>query len=401
MITEDKLIKANQEEQTAPQVDKKEENSFADLLEDYDVEPLIKGQFVEGEILQIEDNVILADVDAKRTAVIPPQDLEKIEDGILEQLAVGDEVTLYVLRTPIGEEDLLVSLNKGLEQQDWADAQDYLADEELLELEVIGYNKGGLIVAFGNLHGFVPRSHVPQLQHVHNKTQLASKKAKLVGEQLPLKVIEVNRNQRRLILSAKKAQGELRRNRLEELKLQEGETIRGRITNLVKFGAFVDLGGVEGLVHISEIAWENVEDPADYLAPGEAIEVMVQSVDIEEERVSLSRKALQPSPWDLFDESHAVGDLLEGVVMNVTDFGAFVLVADGIEGLVHVSEMRGTRNAAPQDVLFPGDTILVRILNIQPERQRLALSQRQISRDEEMAWIWQQEQLSAKADEEE
>jgi small subunit ribosomal protein S1 len=365
--------------------------SFARLLDEYDPAPLRRGQYVKGEILQIDQNVILADVDAKRTAVVPPQDIALIEEDDLGQLAVGDEVTLYVLQTPQGSEDLLVSLNKGLEQQDWANAKAYLDNEELLKCEVIGHNKGGLVVAFSHLRGFVPASHIPQLQHIHNQHTLLSQKAKLVGEELLLKVIEVDRQRRRLVLSAKKAQKERRQQRLLELKLKQGKTTTGRVTNLVKFGAFVDLDGVEGLIHISEIAWQKVEKPAEFLTPGEEVEVLIQSVDVERERVSLSRKALLPSPWELFAQTHAAGDLVEGVVTNVVDFGSFALVADGIEGLIHVSEMLGTQDAAPQEVLVPGDTVLVRILKIQPEQQRLALSQRRVGQNEEMEWIWQRQ----------
>lgn len=322
----------------------KQDASFADMLADYEPASLKQGQYIQGEILQINDNVILADVDAKRTAVVPPQDIIKLGEEKFDQLSVGDEVTLYVLRTPVGDEDLLVSLNKGLEQKDWVDAKAYLENSELLELEVIGHNKGGLIVSFGNLHGFVPTSQVPQLKHNHNQSQLASQKAKLIGEELSLKVIEVDRERQRLILSAKSAQKEVRQQQLQELKLREGETATGRITNLVNFGAFVDLGDIEGLVHISEIDWQRVDKPSEFLTRGEEIEVLIQSVDVEQERVQLSRKALLPSPWELFEESHSINELIEGVVTNVTDFGAFALVADGIEGLIHVSEIRGVQN---------------------------------------------------------
>lgn len=401
MFTVDKMENQRQEIQTPANNNNKRNTSFAELLEEYEPELLRQGQYVQGEILQIEDNIILADVAAKRTAVVPPQDIEQIEEDDLAQLSVGDEVTLYVIRTPEGGEDLLVSLNKGLEQQDWIEAKEYLANEDLLELEVIGHNKGGLLVVFGHLRGFVPTSHVPQLQHLHNQRMLASKKNKLIGEELSLKVIEVDRRRQRLVLSARKAQKELREQRLLELKLKEGETITGRVTNLVKFGAFVDLGGVEGLIHISEIAWQKVDKAAEYLSPGEEVELLIQSVDVDRERISLSRKALLPSPWELFAENHAAGELVEAVVTNVVDFGAFAYVADGVEGLVHVSEMRGTRDFAPQDVLFPGDTILVRILKIQPEKQRLALSQRRVSQEEETEWIWQRQQTSALAGDEE
>lgn len=391
MLPEAKLLDQTQDDQV---VAPSNAVSFAELLEQYEPEPVRQGQYVMGEILQINGNVILADVDAKRTAVVPPQDLAGIAEDELNKFAVGDKISLYILRTPVGDQDLLVSLSKGLEYQDWQNAKTYQEQEELHEFEVVGHNKGGLIVAFGHLQGFVPSSHVPQLQNVYNPRQLASLKAKLVGQELPLQVIEVDHQNHRLVLSAKKAQAEHRRQRLLALKLKEGETMKGQITNLVKFGAFVDLDGVEGLIHISEIAWQRVDRPADFLTVGDDVEVLIQSVDIDQERVSLSRKALLPSPWDLFDQAHAAGDLIEGVVTNVRDFGAFILVADGIEGLLHVQEMHGAQNAAPQDVLMLGDTVLVRILRIEPERQRLGLSQRRVSQHEEMEWIWQREQAA-------
>lgn len=363
---------------------------FADLLDQYEPTPLRRGQLVEGEILQLQDNVVFVNVGAKRTAVIPPQDLERVDEAILANLSPGDEVLLYVLRTPVGDDDLLVSLQKGLEQQDWVEAHSYLANEEMLELEVVGHNKGGLVVAFGNLHGFIPNSHVPQLKHIRDRGEMVSYKARMVGDELPLKVIEVDRDRRRLVLSARAAQRAFRAQRFAELKQQEGETLTGRVTSLVKFGAFVDLGGVEGLVHMSEIAWQQVTEAADHLAVGDEIAVKLLTVDVERERIGLSRKALLPNPWHAFEAAHAPGELLEGVVTNVAEFGAFVRVADGIEGLVHVSEMHGARGQDPRELLVAGDTVLVRIVRIEPERERLGLSQRRVSREEEMAWIWQQ-----------
>ncbi|MFN2117205.1 MAG: 30S ribosomal protein S1 [Candidatus Promineifilaceae bacterium] len=369
-----------------------EELSFAELLEEYQPEPMRRGQYVTGTILQKSQNIILADVDAKRTAIVPPQDVVQIDEEELEQLSIGDEVVLYVLSTPKGDDELLVSLNKGLEQRDWQLAAAHMESEEPLELEIVGFNKGGLLVSFGHLRGFVPASHVPQLQNVQGSYELQARKAELVGKELLLNVIEVDSKRRRLILSAKKAQKEMRQQRLEELQLKEGKTITGTITNLVDFGAFIDLKGVEGLIHISEIAWEKVDDPVEYLKPGDEVEVEIMSVDIDRVRISLSRKALMPSPWELFEQRHNIDDLLEGVVTSVADFGAFVLVEDGIEGLVHVSEMNGTQEFSPQDILSSGDTVLVRILNIQPDQERLSLSQRRVSNDEEVQWIWQRQQ---------
>jgi small subunit ribosomal protein S1 len=375
-------------------------NRFEKMLETHTPKPLHRGQTVEGEIIKLENNLAIVDVGAKRDAIVPPEEMDEVDEGFLESLDEGDNVYVYVIRTPLGDEELLVSLEKGLRQQDWERATEYLESQEVLDLRVIGKNKGGLLVEFGRLQGFVPNSHVPRLQRLRNQGALAGHKAEIVGEALLLKVIEVDRKRRRLVLSAKRAQKEVRQQRLEELKQQEGETITGRITNLVNFGAFVDLGGVEGLIHISEIAWQQVDKPADWLTPGEEVEVAILSVDIEKERISLSRKELLPNPWDTFDQAHEEGDLVEGVVTNVVDFGAFLMVEEGIEGLLHVSEMRGTQDFAPQDVLYPDDHVLVRILQIDPDRQRLSLSQRRVRQHEEIEWI-RQRHLEADEGEEE
>lgn len=401
MFTKERSGNPTDNGKSTAKFDSQEGASFAELLEEYEPETMRRGQYVTGQILQLERNIILVDVEAKRTAVVPPQEVMELDEEELARLAVGDEVVLYVISTPKGDDDLLVSLKKGLERQDWLLAETHLDNEEPLELEIVGHNKGGLLVSFGHLRGFVPASHVPQLQNVRDPYVLQVKKSELIGEALLLKVIEVDSKRRRLILSAKRAQKEARQQRLRELKLKEGETIRGRITNLVHFGAFMDLEGVEGLIHISEIAWEKVEDPADYLALGDEVEVEIMSVDIDRERVSLSRKELLPSPWKLFEQRHQIDDLVEGVITNVTEFGSFVLVDEHIEGLIHASEMHGTQDFAPQDLLSPGDSILLRILNIQPDRQRLALSQRRVSKDEEVQWIWQRQAESISLSEEE
>ena len=365
---------------------------FEELIDQYEPAQLEKGQFIKGKIVQIDDNLILANVDAKRTAVVPPQDIARIDENKLEQISVDDEITLYVLRTPVGNEDLLVSINKGLEHQDWVDAKELLSDGELIKLEVIGHNKGGLTVSFGNIQGFVPISHVPQLRHTQNVQNLTSKKAKLVGTEISLKIIEVDRKRHRLILSAKDAHQEIRQQRLEELSQQVGEFVTGTVSNIVKFGAFINLDGVEGLVHLSEIAWQQVDSPHDYFTIGEEVKVLIKSVEIEEEKISLSRKAVLPNPWETFDTFYEEGSLIEGVVTNVVDFGAFVLVDKNIEGLLHVSEIRGPHGLEAHSVLAPGDHVLIRITNIDVERQRLGLSQRKVTQSEEMEWIWNQQQ---------
>lgn len=361
------------------------ELSFAELLDEYEYPRPEQGEILKGKILRIEDNVVLIDVGAKRDAVVPHQEVEQLDEDFLASLSKGDEVPVYVTRTPVGDEELIVSLERGLEEQDWDRAEALQADEETLELTVTGYNKGGLLVQFNRLQGFVPNSHVPDLKYMHDEDAQRSFKAKKIGTKLPVKIIEIDRQRQRLVLSAKAAQKELRQQQLQEL--QPGQVVTGRVANIVKYGAFVDLGHVSGLLHVSKIAWDKVEHPADVLSVGDEIEVVVESVDVERERISLNRQELLPSPWDKFAEEHQVGDLLEGEVTAVLDFGAFVRLPSGLEGLIHVSEIEGS--GAPESILKPGDRVLVRVISIEPEQQRLGLSTRRVTTAEEIEWMTQ------------
>jgi small subunit ribosomal protein S1 len=250
-----------------------------------------------------------------------------------------------------------------------------------------------LLVEFGRIQGFVPNSHEPELRHIHDKSRRTSYKARQEGESLPLKVIEIDRSRERLVLSATAAERELREKQL--LELDEGQTVEGDIVHITDYGAFVDLGHVTGLLHISKIAWERIDHPKDVLEVGESVEVIIDEIDVERERVSLNRRVLQPSPWDRFMDEYDTGDLVEGVVTDTVDFGAFVLVAEGIEGLVHVSEMDISRGEKPESALQPGDAVLARIIKMEPQRDRLSLSMRRVSATEEVEWMMHRRQPEA------
>jgi len=212
-----------------------------------------------------------------------------------------------------------------------------------------------------------------------------------------LKVLEVDRKRNRLILSGRAAEKARRKNRLEEL--EAGQKIKGRVVNLTDFGAFVALGGIDGLIHRSELSWDDIGDPGEVLDIGDEIEVMVKDVDVDRERVSLSRKDLLPSPWDDITQHYSEGDLVEGIVSNVVHFGAFVTLPDGIEGLIHSSEMDIIGPGTPTDVVKSDDPVLVRILSIEPDRHRMALSLKQVSYDEQMEWM-EKRRSRAETDEE-
>ena len=365
--------------------DDPEPSDLERMLDEYDYEPPKRGEFLQGEILHIDEDSILVDVGTKRDAVVPRKDLNRLSTEDLASLETGLTLSVSVLRTPIGNGDLLVSLSKGLAQEDWQRAELMLDSGEEDEFEVIGRNRGGLLVRFGYLEGFVPNSHIPDLRSRGDADELMRIKREQVGSTLLLKILEVDQQRNRLILSGRAAEKVKRQRRLKEL--APGQIIAGRVVNITDFGAFISLGGIDGLVHRSELNWGDIDNPEKVLEIGDEIEVKVKDVDIARERVSLSRKALLPSPWDDIKERLSEGGLVEGVVSNVTDFGAFVFLPEGIEGLIHASEMDIIGPASPADVLQTHDPVLVRILSIEPDRNRIALSLKQVSHDEQMKWM--------------
>ena len=358
---------------------------FQEFIEHHDFESPQRGDVLKGEILDIRENSLLLDVGLKRDAIVTSQDLDKIDSEILKALEVGKEVYVSVFRTPVGDDDLLVSLNHGISYENWVQAEEYLENGIILELEVIEQNKGGLLVVFENLRGFVPNSHIPALRRGASSQKMEEIKADMIGEIMPLKAIEVNRKQRRLVFSARVAQKEQRRRRLQEL--EEGKIIKSRVVNVVDFGVFVDLQGVDGLVHKSEIAWDRVYNPSKHFSVGDEIEVKIVEVDVEHERVSLSRKALLTNPWNKLREMYKDGDLVEGKVVSVLDFGAFIELPEGLQGLVHVSELGYANMGDPKSLVSAGDKVLVRVMSIDPDRERVSLSMRRVPIDEQLAWM--------------
>lgn len=280
---------------------------------------------------------------------------------------------------------MLVSIEKGLEQQDWERAKAYLNSEETQELKIIGYNNGGLLVEFGRLSGFVPNSRISSLPRGMKKSDRQAAKAKMIGETLQVKVIEVDKAKKRLVLSGQAARDAQRKQCLQEL--EEGQHITGTVANVVDFGVFVDLGGVDGLIHISRLSWDKVEHPSDILQPGDEVEVLVKDIEIERERISLDRKSLLPSPWDAFSEEYSDGDILEGTVESLQDYGAFVKLTDEITGLIHLSELLPGSSHDPEKVLDVGDKALVRIIEIDKEKERVRLSMRRVPEDDIARWI--------------
>ena len=347
---------------------------WATLIEGgYDYKRLKRGEICEATILSIDQNQVIVDLGVKRDGIVPSRDLQLLDDAYRNSLQVGERVPVSVLSTSDPNEDLLVSLNLGLAQRDWLRVKELEESGEGCEAEVTGVNRGGVLVQFGRLCGFVPNSHLASVPRGLRGEHLDRAKADLVGQVLLLVVLEVEQQRRRLVLSERAAKNHLRRQLLEGL--NEGEVRTGTVRSLADFGAFVDLGGIDGLIHISELAWKHIEHPGDVLSVGEKVEVSVLNVDRERERIGLSRKRLLPDPWPMVAENLHEGQIVEGTVTKVLHFGVFVRIADGVEGLVHISEM-------PDEMidnlgLVPDFPVQVRVLHIDIEKRRISLSLRQ------------------------
>lgn len=369
---------------------------LAQLLDEHDYYRPTVGDIRTGTIVAISDQGIIVDLGLKRDGLVQPSDLDELDPEERESFKLYDEVPIYVEDTSRPDR-LLVSIQKARLNQDWIRAQELMESGEIVESEVIGYNRGGVIVPFGNLRGFVPASHLVELRRGMDDRQRQQAMSKMRDEVLPLKVIEVNRQRKRLVLSQRDAQQEWQEARKKELieKLSSGDIVSGRVSGLRNFGAFVDLGGADGLIHISELAWHRVNHPREVVKVGDEIEVYILSLDKEEQRIALSRKRLLPNPWSLADENYAVGHLVEGRVTRIVTYGAFVEIEPGIEGLLHISQLSRETIEDPHELIAEGETHLLRVVSLDTNRQRIGLSLKNVTAAEQIEWMAQREAKAA------
>lgn len=359
------------------------QDDFAALWEtvaaEYDYVHPVRGDIRKGQILKVSPNEVLVDIGAKTDAIVSNRDLETMESEEFAELKPGQEINVYVVRADDREGSLIVSINLARAYEDWIKAQELMESGEIISITVTGHNKGGVVGSFGSIQGFIPASQITSLRPRGRTDQDGSDLAELVGKELPVKVIEVNRRRRRLILSERAAQREWRAAQRERLlsELGEGDVRTGTVSNLCDFGAFVDLGGIDGLVHISELSWEHVNHPRDVLQVGQEVEVEVLRVDQERQRIGLSLKRTQPDPWLSIDSRFSAGQVVEGVVTHLAKFGAFVELEPGVEGLVHVSELADGNVEDPAQVVSEGERLTVLILDVDAEQRRISLSLRQ------------------------
>ncbi|MFN8528960.1 MAG: S1 RNA-binding domain-containing protein [Anaerolineae bacterium] len=347
-----------------------------------------RGDIVPGTIVAVDPQGLIVAIDGmKRDGVVQRRDLERM--GVdTDHYAVGSEIEVMILRMEDEDGNLVLSVSQAQQTEDWKKAEELMTQDQIWEGIISEANRGGLIVLFGNLRGFVPASHVLDLPRGLNEDERKVRMQRLVGQKIPLKIIEVNRKRRRLVFSQRDAQRGSREARKELLleQLHEGDVRKGVVSGLRDFGAFVDLGGADGLIHISELAWHRVNHPKEVLKVGDEIDVYILRLDAEGKRIGLSLKRLQENPWAMVEELYHVGQLVEGIVSRVTQFGAFVSLEPGIEALLHTSQIA---DPAPEDaslVVHEGQRLLMRVISIEADKQRLGLSLKEVSPEEIAKW---------------
>ncbi len=364
-----------------------EPTTMEELLaeQDSDIKSFKHGDVVDGTVVRIDKDEILVDIGAKSEGVVSNRELFGRGGESQPALAIGDTVLVYVLQPESPEGHVVLSLRRAGLERKWRSMQEQLDAGVIIEAPVIDHNKGGLIVDCG-IRGFVPISQIvdfprrPQNDQPRDAAQeIAEKLMPFVGRKLRLKILEVNRKANRLILSEKVALYEERREKRDELfsSLQVGQKVTGTVRSIAPFGVFIDLGGIDGLVHKSELSWNKVNNPEGGYEVGEEVEAEVIDINHERGRISLSIRRLQPDPWHSTVADFNVGDVIDGTVTKLVNFGAFVRVRDGLEGLIHISELSHQRVAHPGDVVHEGQALKLKIISLDSERHRLGLSLKQ------------------------
>lgn len=341
-----------------------------------------EGDKITGEVQQIEDKHVVVHVNGgKYNGIIPISQLSTYHiENANEVVKVGDEIGAYVTKIEVDEENetgsYILSKRKLEEEQSYAYLQEKLDNNETIEAKVTEVVKGGLVVDVGQ-RGFIPASLI--------STDYIEDFSDYEGRVLELKVEELEPEKNRVILSRKAVEAEENEKKKAELlqSIKAGDVIEGKVARLTNFGAFIDLGGVDGLVHVSELSHEHVKSPEEVVSIGDTVKVKVRSVEQDSERVSLSIKDTLPSPFETIQEKYSEGDIVEGKVMRLASFGAFVEIGSGLQGLVHISEISHKHIGTPGEVLEPGQTVQVKILGINPEEERISLSIKAANPEEE------------------
>jgi len=339
------------------------------------------GEIRKGVIASSSPSQILISIGAKSEGVVSGRELDQLTAGEIEALQVGQEIHVYVVNPEDANGNVVLSLKRAAEQISWDDVEKLVTDSVVIESKIIGFNKGGLIVAVEGLRGFVPSSQIGAVRRSQIAGETPEQKyQKMVGQPISVRVIEVDRERRRLIVSERAASTESRQSMKERVidGLEEGQVYTGRVTSLANFGAFINVNGADGLVHLSELSWDHIEHPREVLEVGQEVKVKVINVDREKKRIGLSVRALQDDPWRSRIEKYSVGQLVEGKITRLTKFGAFARLDDDVEGLIHISEISDHRIEHPKEALHEGDVKTLRVIRIDADQHRIGLSLRKV-----------------------
>ena len=349
--------------------------------QDLNVDLPQSGEIRTGVIASISPSQILVSIGAKSEGVVSGRELEQLTAEEREALKVGQEVPVFVLNPEDANGNVVLSLKRAQEQISWDNVEKLVSSDEVVDSKVMGFNKGGLIVGVEGLRGFVPSSQISAMRRSQSTGDTPEQRwQKMIGQPISVRVIEVDRERRRLILSERAASTESRQSIKERVieELEEGKVYTGRVTSLANFGAFININGADGLVHLSELSWEHIDHPREVLEVGQEVKVKVINVDKDKKRIGLSVRALQEDPWRSRVEKYSVGQLVEGVITRLTKFGAFARLEGDIEGLIHISEIADHRIEHPKEVLKEGEVKSLRVIRIDPEQHRIGLSLRKV-----------------------
>ncbi len=349
------------------------------LNEGMDLDMPDRGDLREGIIVEIKPSELLVNIGSKRDGVVPQSDLSRLDSTYVKSLKVGMTVDVVVAKQPEDDGVFVLSMADALQQRDWLTAQQMLESGEISTHKVLSYNKGGITVEFNHLRGFVPASHIIDMPRNLSEDQRREEFEARIGQEMRLKVIEVDPKRRRLVMSQMLAEREYRNAIKEDLfkRLSVGDVVSGTVRSMRPFGAFVDIGGVDGLLHVSEIGFGNINHPREAIQVGQEIEVQVIRIDTDSQRVALSRKRLLSNPWDGIEERYKLGAVVPATITRLAEFGAFAQLEPGVEGLIHISEIADIAVAEPLKTLRPGDKIMAKVLRVDAKRQRIGLSIRQ------------------------
>lgn len=354
-------------------LDIRSQEFFASLLNEQSekLRSLKHGDTMDGIILAVHDHELVIDIGAKSEGVVLARDMHTLTDEERSAIAVGATVLVYVLQPEDDQGRVSLSLDRARQERSWRKLQQFADDGVVLETKVINFNKGGLLVNLDGVRGFIPTSQVSGIGR-GNEVQKQADMARMIGSTVRLKIVEMSRARNRLILSERQANAESRDSRKGALlsEIAVNDIREGTVTSVCDFGIFVDIGGADGLVHLSELSWSRVRHPSDAYKVGDSTKVMILNIDTEHRRIALSIKRTQTEPWAAVAEAFSVNQVVQGTVTQIAPFGAFVRMSEGVEGLIHSSELTGDAVAAVSE----GAAVTVRIIRVDIPRRRIALS---------------------------